>query len=73
MEKLIVQLELVLEKLDAVNEHIAAIHLDSCISMLCDNYKVKRRQVNLDPIKIESEALSVLLEPPRSIGTTTGI
>jgi hypothetical protein len=73
MEKLIAQLELVLEKLDAVDEHVAALHLDSCISMLCENYKVKRRQVCFDPIKIESEDLSVLRKPHRPIGTTTRI
>ncbi len=67
MKKLIIQLELILDKLDAVDEQISALHLDSCIAILCENYKIKRHRIHFDPINIESEGP---LAPPKSSPST---
>ncbi len=44
MIKLIEQLELALDKLDAAGEQIAAIKLDECILILCNKHKIKRKR-----------------------------
>lgn len=47
METLIEQLEDALEKLDTVNENLAAIKLDECISILCEKYGLERKRAFL--------------------------